>query len=167
MSRVTINEIAAMSGVSKGAVSYALNGRPGVSEVTRERILRVARDLGWAPNRTARMLSGSRTDTFGLVILEAMACGKAVVSSTAGSLPEVVGDAGLYFDPLDVEAMALALRRVVDEPALRVSLAACARRRASLFTWESAARSLFETFESLVPPDRPSGHRGDDRRKSA
>lgn len=68
MSRVTINEIAAMSGVSKGAVSYALNGRPGVSEVTRERILRVARDLGWAPNRTARMLSGSRTDTFGLVL---------------------------------------------------------------------------------------------------
>lgn len=68
MSRVTINEIAAMSGVSKGAVSYALNGRPGVSDATRERILRVARDLGWAPNRTARMLSGSRTDTFGLVL---------------------------------------------------------------------------------------------------
>ena len=68
MTRVTINEIARRSGVSKGAVSYALNGRPGVSDATRERILAVADELGWAPNRTARMLSGSRTDTFGLIL---------------------------------------------------------------------------------------------------
>lgn len=68
LGRVTINEIARRSGVSKGAVSYALNNRPGVSEATRERILDVARELGWAPNRTARLLSGSRTDTFGLVV---------------------------------------------------------------------------------------------------
>lgn len=68
MGRVTINDIARRSGVSKGAVSYALNGRPGVSEATRERILAVADQLGWAPNRTARLLSGSRTDTFGLVL---------------------------------------------------------------------------------------------------
>lgn len=67
-SRVTINEIARRSGVSKGAVSYALNNRPGVSVATRERILQVARELGWAPNRTARLLSGSRTDTFGVVV---------------------------------------------------------------------------------------------------
>ena len=68
MPRVTINEIARRAGVSKGAVSYALNGRPGVSAATRERILDVAADLGWAPNRTARLLSGSRTDTFGLIL---------------------------------------------------------------------------------------------------
>jgi DNA-binding LacI/PurR family transcriptional regulator len=66
--RVTINDIARRAGVSKGAVSYALNGRPGVSASTRERILEVAGDLGWSPNRTARLLSGSRTDTFGLVL---------------------------------------------------------------------------------------------------
>lgn len=68
MSRVTINEIARRSGVSKGAVSYALNNRPGVSDETRARILAVAEQLGWAPNRTARLLSGSRTDTFGLIL---------------------------------------------------------------------------------------------------
>ncbi|SDT21275.1 DNA-binding transcriptional regulator, LacI/PurR family [Friedmanniella luteola] len=68
MSRVTINEIARRSGVSKGAVSYALNNRPGVSAATRARILAVADQLGWAPNRTARLLSGSRTDTFGLIL---------------------------------------------------------------------------------------------------
>ncbi len=68
MARVTINEIARRCGVSKGAVSYALNGRPGVSAETRERILTVARELGWAPSWTARMLSGSRTEALGLVL---------------------------------------------------------------------------------------------------
>lgn len=68
MKRVTINDIAERAGVSKGAVSYALNGRPGVSDQTRDKILETARELGWAPNRTARMLSGSRTETFGLIL---------------------------------------------------------------------------------------------------
>ncbi|MBA8793491.1 DNA-binding LacI/PurR family transcriptional regulator [Friedmanniella endophytica] len=68
MERITIRDIAREAGVSKGAVSYALNGRPGVSESTRARILDVADRLGWAPNRTARLLSGSRTDAFGLVL---------------------------------------------------------------------------------------------------
>lgn len=68
MARITINDIARAAGVSKGAVSYALNGRPGVSESTRTRILGVADSMGWAPNRTARLLSGSRTDAYGLVL---------------------------------------------------------------------------------------------------
>ena len=45
--RVTIADIALRAGVSKGAVSYALNGRPGISEVTRQRILKIADDIGW------------------------------------------------------------------------------------------------------------------------
>jgi DNA-binding LacI/PurR family transcriptional regulator len=68
MGRVTIREIARRSGVSKGAVSYALNGQPGVSAATRARVLKVAADLNWVPNSAARMLSGARTDTFGLVL---------------------------------------------------------------------------------------------------
>ena len=68
MTRVTITEIARRSGVSKGAVSYALNNRPGVSEATRARVLQVAQELDWVPNSAARMLSGSRTDTVGLVL---------------------------------------------------------------------------------------------------
>lgn len=68
MARVTIREIARRSGVSKGAVSYALNGQPGVSAATRARVLKVAAELNWVPNSAARMLSGARTDTFGLVL---------------------------------------------------------------------------------------------------
>lgn len=66
--RVTIRDIAERAGVSKGAVSYALNGRPGVSDDTRERILTIARELGWYPNRAARALSAARADACGLVL---------------------------------------------------------------------------------------------------
>jgi DNA-binding LacI/PurR family transcriptional regulator len=67
-SRVTIRDIAERAGVSKGAVSYALNGRPGVSEKTRVRILAIADELGWYPNRAARALSAARADACGLVL---------------------------------------------------------------------------------------------------
>jgi DNA-binding LacI/PurR family transcriptional regulator len=66
--RVTIRDIAIRAGVSKGAVSYALNGRPGVSDDTRERIIAIAEELGWYPNRAARALSAERSDACGLVL---------------------------------------------------------------------------------------------------
>ena len=66
--RVTISHIAERAGVSKGAVSYALNGRPGVSDETRERILSIASELGWYPNRAARALSASRAQACGLAL---------------------------------------------------------------------------------------------------
>lgn len=66
--RVTISDIAERAGVSIGAVSFALNGRKGVSEATRERVLRVADELGWAPSNAARSLAEAKTETFGLVL---------------------------------------------------------------------------------------------------
>ncbi|WP_249999253.1 LacI family DNA-binding transcriptional regulator [Actinoplanes sp. M2I2] len=66
--RPTIRDVAAAAGVSKGTVSFALNGRPGVSEDTRERILAAARDLGWTPSTKARALSVSRAFAVGLVL---------------------------------------------------------------------------------------------------
>ncbi|MCT2585475.1 LacI family DNA-binding transcriptional regulator [Actinophytocola gossypii] len=66
--RVTIADIAEKAGLSKGAVSYALNGQPGVSESTRQRVLRMALELGWHPNSAAKALSGARSGAFGLVM---------------------------------------------------------------------------------------------------
>ncbi|MFI2620158.1 LacI family DNA-binding transcriptional regulator [Streptomyces sp. NPDC018584] len=66
--RVTIKDVAARAGVSKGAVSLAFNHKPGVSEATRERIFTVARELGWAPSATARSLSNRRVDIVGLAL---------------------------------------------------------------------------------------------------
>ncbi|AJT41748.1 LacI family DNA-binding transcriptional regulator [Psychromicrobium lacuslunae] len=66
--RPNIGDIAARAGVSKGAVSFALNDRPGVSEQTRARILQVANELNWRPHSAARALSGSKADVVGLVL---------------------------------------------------------------------------------------------------
>lgn len=66
--RVTIADIAAAAGVSKGAVSYALNGRPGVSEATRAKVLAIAADMGFVPNRAARSLSVSSAQAVGIAL---------------------------------------------------------------------------------------------------
>jgi DNA-binding LacI/PurR family transcriptional regulator len=67
MRRATIADIARAAGVSKGAVSYALNGRPGVSESTRRRILGIAAEYGWHPSSAARALSDGKAGVLGLV----------------------------------------------------------------------------------------------------
>jgi DNA-binding LacI/PurR family transcriptional regulator len=66
--RVTITDIARIAGVSPGAVSFALNGKPGVSEQTRERILQVAREQRWRPSQVARSLVGARANAVGLAL---------------------------------------------------------------------------------------------------
>lgn len=69
--RPNIADVARVAGVSKGAVSFALNDRPGVAESTRARILAVAAELGWTPSHRARALSSSRAMTVGLVVARA------------------------------------------------------------------------------------------------
>lgn len=64
----TISDVARVAGVSKGAVSFALNGRGGVSTETRERIMAAAAELGWTPSHQARSLSTSRALAVGLVL---------------------------------------------------------------------------------------------------
>jgi DNA-binding LacI/PurR family transcriptional regulator len=68
LKRVTIRDIAARAGVTKGAVSFALNGQPGVSEATRSRIFEVAKELGWQPNSAARALSSAKSGAVGLLL---------------------------------------------------------------------------------------------------
>jgi DNA-binding LacI/PurR family transcriptional regulator len=67
MARPTIGDIAKRAGVSKGAASFALNGRAGVSEATRARVMQAAEDMNWRPHSAARALSGARAGLVGLV----------------------------------------------------------------------------------------------------
>lgn len=68
MDRPTIKDIARVAGVSPGAVSFALNDRPGVSEQTRQRVKEVAHELGWTPSVAALALSARQARAVGLVI---------------------------------------------------------------------------------------------------
>lgn len=65
---VTISDVAAAAGVSKGTVSLALNGQKGVGEETRNRILAVAQSLGWTPSLRAKGLASSRSFAIGLIL---------------------------------------------------------------------------------------------------
>jgi DNA-binding LacI/PurR family transcriptional regulator len=67
-SRVTIADIARTAQVAKSSASYALNGRPGVADATRERVVAVAEAMGWRPNCAARALSAARANVVGLVL---------------------------------------------------------------------------------------------------
>jgi glycosyltransferase involved in cell wall biosynthesis len=87
---------------------------------------------------------------FGLPVLEAMACGTPVVASNQSALPEVVGEAGLLVNPRDVEAMAAAVSRLLDEPDLRQCLAEAGRARAAHFTWASMAVKLLDLYQKIV-----------------
>jgi DNA-binding LacI/PurR family transcriptional regulator len=68
MKRPTIADIAQRAGVTKAAVSFALNGQPGVSAATRERILAIAAEIGFQPSSAARALTAGKAEAFGLVI---------------------------------------------------------------------------------------------------
>lgn len=87
---------------------------------------------------------------FGLTSLEAMACGTPVVASSATSLPEVVGDAGLLVDPADVEGWTAALERVLGDAEVHAELRRRGLRRAAGFSWQRAAEATWRELDGAV-----------------
>lgn len=87
---------------------------------------------------------------FGLPPLEAMKCGIPVVVGNQTSLPEVVGNAGLTVDPFDVDAIAGAIRRLMNDSALRAELSQKGQERASTFTWRETARRTLQIYQDVA-----------------
>lgn len=87
---------------------------------------------------------------FGLPVLEAMACGCAIICGNRSSLPEIVGRAGVLFDPEQVPDIVRALMEILTDTAVRKKMQELAVRRASTFTWERAAAETLRVYRELA-----------------
>jgi glycosyltransferase involved in cell wall biosynthesis len=96
------------------------------------------------------LLFPSYSESFGLPLVEAMACGCPVITSTGGACPEIVGDAALVIDPTDVGGLTESLRRVLVDADLRRVLVENGLRRAAAFSWRGSAERMIEIFEEVV-----------------
>ncbi|MBN1964789.1 MAG: glycosyltransferase family 4 protein, partial [Anaerolineae bacterium] len=107
-----------------------------------------------ADEDTAALFSGalalvfpSLYEGFGFPVVEAMRCGTPVITSDTSSLPELTGDAALTVDPLDVDALASAMRQVIGDGALRARLVEMGYAQAARFTWQAAAQAALAALE--------------------
>jgi glycosyltransferase involved in cell wall biosynthesis len=91
----------------------------------------------------------SRYEGFGYPVLEAMACGCPVISSNASSLPEVTGDAAVLVDPMNSRQLAGEMERVLGDRSLRQDLRERGFRRASRFSWKTAAREIVALYDQV------------------
>lgn len=108
-------------------------------------------DLPHFYNAAEVLVLPSFSEGFGLPALEAMACGTPVAVSNAGALPEVVSDAGLFFDPYSAKEIRQCLQELIENEELRRELGQRGLKRARNFSWECSARRALDTFNGLVP----------------
>jgi glycosyltransferase involved in cell wall biosynthesis len=87
---------------------------------------------------------------FGLPVLEAMACGAPVITSTASSLPEVGGKAAILVPPTDTDRIAREMQRVLDDPQLQRELRAAGRIQASRFSWRTLTDQTVASYQKAV-----------------
>jgi glycosyltransferase involved in cell wall biosynthesis len=100
-------------------------------------------------NAATVFLYPSLRESFGLPILEAMACGVPVITSITSSMPEVAGDAALLVDPLQYKEIAVAMHNLATSEDLRESLKKKGLERAKQFTWRSSAEQLLSIYEDF------------------
>ena len=108
------------------------------------------KDLPVFYNLAAALVFPSFYEGFGLPALEAMASGCPVLAARAAALPEVVGQAGLYFDPSDTDGLARAMEAVLSDPERRAELRAKGFKQAARFTWTRAAHDLAGVYREAL-----------------
>ena len=122
--------------------------------------LGLGRQVEWAGNVPTEMLNQvyaeadlflypSRLEGFGLPVLEAFACGVPVIASNTTSLPEVTGNAALLVDPEKPEAIAKAVKKMMEKPGRRKQYVQRGFKRAKFFTWEKTAKQTLKVYEGM------------------
>lgn len=105
-------------------------------------------------NRAEIMAFPSLYEGFGLPVIEAMACGTAVLTSRRGSLAEIAGEAAHFVEPTSVESIRNGLAAIVDSSDYRFYLQGQGRARAANFSWHAAAAQTWKVYESVAVPRR-------------
>jgi len=111
-------------------------------------------DLVHLYNAAVALVFPSMDEGFGLPAVEAMSCGTPVAASNCGSLPEVLGDAGVFFDPMNARDIASVVSTLLTDESKRQQLRDRGLERSRLFRWESAAAdalAIFNELGGLVP----------------
>jgi glycosyltransferase involved in cell wall biosynthesis len=108
------------------------------------------RELAHLYRAASLLVIPSLEEGFGLPAIEAMACGTPVISSDRGSLPEILGEAGRYFDPYRPQTMLELFQGLLGNDALRNEMGRRGRARAEQFTWEKAATEFLSIVHDVV-----------------
>lgn len=140
--------LAGGAGYGAGEVQERIRSSPGAERITW---------TGWLPDEEVERLYRrasvfafpSLDEGFGIPVLEAMAHGVPVLSSTRGALPEVCGDAALLVDPYHVDGIAQALASLIRDESLRGRLAEAGRARAAQFPWERTVSEIWSVYAEL------------------
>lgn len=107
-------------------------------------------DLAYLYNAATLLVFPSLEEGFGLPAIEAMSCGTPVAASKTGSLPEVLGPVGRYFDPLKADEMAEVIRSVLNDESARQQMKADGIERSQNFRWKRAAEDTLKIFRELA-----------------
>lgn len=99
---------------------------------------------------TSAFIYPSLYEGFGMPPLEAMACSCPVISSNTSSMPEVIGDAGEYFDPTNIDELMFAIENVVYSSARSEELRLLGKERVKLFSWEMTAKSTLDIYQKIA-----------------
>ncbi|MFG6106863.1 glycosyltransferase family 1 protein [Leptolyngbyaceae cyanobacterium CCMR0082] len=96
------------------------------------------------------LVAPSTYEGFGITVLEAMACGLPVIASNVTSLPEVVDDAAILVEPLDINGIAKSVEAIFKDPDVKRELITKGTTRAAKFTWKNTAEQIAQIYESLL-----------------
>jgi len=105
---------------------------------------------GWLQQHATVLAYPSLDEGFGFPLLDAMRAGVPVVASDAGSIPEVAGDAALLHPPMDVDGLAQALDRVIDDGGLRLRLVEAGDRQWRTFSWSRCAAEMMQLYGAVA-----------------